>query len=112
MLDGLGGGVGDRLRGLVEGAREEGRRGVGWGMERLVVVGRKGEAEGSAGVGEGVGGEKEGAGEGGGVGVGGNGERSVDLPVEGVEQTGRKEERRRSGREKWLRIWKRLNLSR
>ncbi len=61
-VDRWGGGQGERLRGLVEGAGGEGRRGVGWGVERLVVVGRKGGGEGEGGT-VGVGGrEKRGSG--------------------------------------------------
>lgn len=36
-----GGGHGDTLREMIEAASHEGRRGVAWGMDRLVVVGRK-----------------------------------------------------------------------
>lgn len=36
-----GKGYGDRLREMIEAASEEGRMGAGWGIDRLVVVGRK-----------------------------------------------------------------------
>lgn len=42
-----GGGHGDTLREMIEAASHEGRRGVAWGMDRLVVVGRKPGAIGS-----------------------------------------------------------------
>ncbi len=34
-------GHGDKLREMIEAASQEGSKGVGWGMDRLVVVGRK-----------------------------------------------------------------------
>ena len=40
-LDGLLGGKGEYLRELIEKASEQGRKGVAWGMDKWVVVGRK-----------------------------------------------------------------------
>lgn len=42
--NGGGRGHGDHLRQLIEAASQESRTGVGWGMDRLVVVGRKARA--------------------------------------------------------------------
>ena len=83
----------------MEAAKEEGTGGVGWGMDRLVVVGRKG---------------------GGGVGVGlepdkavknyrgneANGQVSVTAEGNGV-----KEKKRASRRQSWMKIWKRMSSS-
>ena len=40
-LDGMADEQGAKLRELIEKASEEGRKGVAWAMERMVVVGRK-----------------------------------------------------------------------
>lgn len=119
VLDGLGGGCGDRLRALVEGAREEGRAGVGWGMERLVVVGRKRGAGAGAGAAGGVlagcqdgmegGAEASVAGA---AGDDGAEEKASAAPVvlgecEG-EGEGSAEGGRKGGRGWWVRVWKRL----
>lgn len=48
-LDLLPGGLGERLRGLVAEAGEQGRQGVAWALERQVVVGRKAVEDGGKG---------------------------------------------------------------
>ena len=139
MLDHLEGGEGERLRGMIEGGKGEGRGGVGWGMERLVVVGRKvggGEGVGrkeevvgggvekmSAGTGvEGGGGEKEGGGKK--VGDDAKGTANLEQPspspspsesaLVAIEQKdiAQQDQKTTRRRDKWVRIWKRLNFSR
>lgn len=110
-FDSLPGDHGARLRELIEAASAEGRKGVGWGMDRLVVVGRKAEAGAevdrplsAAGISEdGKGGEVEAN-----VGIEGDGEESGSRPD--VPRSGMRE-KRTSRRENWLRIWKRLGSS-
>lgn len=92
------GGLGEKLRELIEKASQEASKGVAWAMERVVVVGRK-EDEGVVEVG----GEKE-------------GEDQVGVKEGGVE---RGEERadvigggngKKRKRKVWLKVWKRLGF--
>ena len=93
------GGQGEKLRELIEKASREASMGVAWAMERVVVVGRKGDVVDDEGV------------KGGGevadvVGVG-NGKESIESGGEGkgAGKKGRK-------REIWLKVWKRLGFGR
>ncbi len=92
------GGQGDKLRELIEKASQDASKGVAWAMERVVVVGRKGEVVEDDGV--------EKGGEVADVGVG-NGKSSVESGGDG--KGGGKRGRKR---ESWLKVWKRLGFGR
>ena len=92
------GGQGEKLRELIEKASQDASKGVAWAMERVVVVGRKGEVV-EVGVND-TGRELAG------VGVG-NGKSNVESGGDG--KGGAKKGRKR---ESWLKVWKRLGFGR
>lgn len=97
-------GLGEKLRELIENASQDASRGVAWAMERVVVVGRKGEV---GGVVEGVEGVEKG-GEGvadGNVGVGNGVESKDHWKSVGKKTKGKK-------RQSWLKVWKKLGFGR
>ena len=98
-------GLGEKLRELIEKASQDASRGVAWAMERVVVVGRKGE------VGEVVKEDDEcvqkvGDGEVKNVRVGdGSGKSKDDVKAMEKKGKGRK-------RDSWLKVWKKLGFGR
>ena len=92
------GGQGEKLRELIEKASQDASKGVAWAMERVVVVGRKGEVMEDDSI--------ERAGEVADVGVG-DGKSNVESGGDG--KGGAKKGRKR---ESWLKVWKRLGFGR
>ena len=100
--------LGEKLRELIERASQEASKGIAWAMERVVVVGRKGEEEMMVVEEEGEGGlERTGVGQRQDVFGEGNGDGVVGG--EGGREVGGKKARKRSP---WLKTWKKLGFGR
>ena len=99
--------LGEKLRELIERASQEASKGIAWAMERVVVVGRKGEEEMMVVEQEGEGGlERRGVGTDPVFGEW-NGNGKMVVGGKGGREVGVKRARKRSP---WLRIWKKLGF--